>query len=309
VGYVGKINCCLFRLFTRYRAGARIPGGPTDITARLIANSFTKDFGHPVVVENISGAGGIVGANRVAKSAPDGYTLLLSTNNAYSVAKFLYASVPFDSFKDFSPISVVISAPNYLVVSPKLPVNTVQELIAYARAHPGKLSYSSAGTGTSTHLGMELFKKMTGTSILHVPYKGTAPAVTAVIAGETDMTMQAALPLVAQIKGGTVRMLAVAALTRAAPFPQVPTVAEAGLAGFESSTWFGLAAPAGVPPQIVQKLHAETVKVLADPEVRQKLEGLGAEVIGGTPEEFVALQHSEAARWGTLIKELGIKPQ
>jgi tripartite-type tricarboxylate transporter receptor subunit TctC len=284
-------------------------GGPTDIAARFIANSFSKDFGHPAVVENIAGAAGIVGANRVAKAAPDGYTLLMSSSNPFSVAQLLYSNVPFDTFKDFAPISVVIGVPSYVIVNPKLPVHTLQELIAYARAHPGKLSYASAGIGTSTHLGMELFKKMTGTSILHVPYKGSAPSIASVVAGETDMVMASPPYINPLVKDGRLRMLAVTTPKRTGQFPDVPTVAESGLPGFDSYTWFALAAPAGVPREIIQKLYAETVKALADPEVHNKLEGLGTEVIGSTPEEFAALQISEAAKWGKLIKELAIKVQ
>ena len=283
------------------------PGGPTDIAARFVASHFTKAFGQPAMVENVAGAAGIVGADRVAKSPPDGYTLLMSSSNPYAVGRLLYPSMPYDALKDFAPISIVIRTPNYLVVNPKLPVNTIQELIAYARANPGKLTYSSAGTGTSTHLGVELFKKMTGTSIVHIPYKGSAPSIAAVMAGETQMAMETAPPLIPQIKAGRLKMLAVTTIQRARLLPQVPTVAESGLPGFDTYTWFGMAAPAGVPGEVVQKLHAEIVNALAVPDVRQKLENLGAEVIGSTPEEFTALQKSETVKWAKLIKEVGIK--
>jgi len=283
------------------------PGGPTDIAARFVASHFTKAFGHPATVENVAGAAGIVGADRVAKSPPDGYTLLMSSSNPYAVAQLLYPSVPFDAQKDFALISLVIRTPNYLVVNPKLPVNTVKELIAYARANPGKLTYSSAGTGTSTHLGVELFKNMTGTFIVHIPYKGSAPSIAAVMAGETQMAMETAPPLIPQVRAGRLKMLAVTTIERARLLPEVPTVAESGLPGFDTYTWFGLAAPAGVPREVVQKLHAEIVKGLAVPDVRQKLENLGAEVIGSTPEEFTALQKSEAAKWAKLVKQVGIK--
>jgi tripartite-type tricarboxylate transporter receptor subunit TctC len=283
------------------------PGGPTDIAARFVASHFTEAFGVPATVENISGAGGIVGSDRVAKSPPDGYTLLMSSNNPFSVAQLLNPSMPFDALKDFAPISIVIRTPNYLVVNPKVPANTVQELIAYARANPGKLTYSSAGTGTSTHLSMELFKNMTGTSIVHIPYKGSAPSVASVMAGETEMAMETAPPLVPQVKAGRLKMLAVTTIERSRLLPQVPTVAESGLPGFDAYTWFGLVAPAGVPREVVQKLHAETANALAVPDVRQKLESLGAEVIGSTPEEFTALQKRETAKWVKLVKEVGIK--
>lgn len=283
------------------------PGGPTDLAARFVANHFTKAFGQTAMVENVSGAAGIVGADRVAKSAPDGYTLLMSSSNPYAVAQLLYPSMPFDALRDFAPISIVIRTPNYLVVNPSVPVNTVQELIAYARANPGKLTYSSAGTGTSTHLGVELFKNMTGTFILHIPYKGSAPSVAAVMAGETQIAMETAPPLIPQIKAGRLRMLAVTTIERARLLPQVPTVAESGLPGFDTYTWFGMAAPAGVPREIVEKLHAETVRALAVPDVRQKLESLGAEVVTSTPEEFTAMQKGETAKWVKLVKEVGIR--
>jgi tripartite-type tricarboxylate transporter receptor subunit TctC len=283
------------------------PGGPTDIAARFVAAHFTKAFPHPATVENIAGAAGLVGADRVAKSPPDGYTLLMSSSNPFAVAQALYPSVPFDAQKDFALISLVIRTPNYLVVNPKLPVNTVQELIAYARANPGKLTYSSAGTGTSTHLGVELFKNMTGTYVLHIPYKGSAPSIAAVMAGETQMAMETAPPLIPQVKAGRLKMLAVTTIQRARLLPQVPTVAESGLPGFDTYTWFGMAAPAGVSREVVQKLHAEIVKALAIPEVRHRLESLGAEVIGSTPEEFIALQKSEAVKWAKFVKEVGIK--
>ncbi|MBI2318427.1 MAG: tripartite tricarboxylate transporter substrate binding protein [Betaproteobacteria bacterium] len=285
------------------------PGGPTDIAARFVANHFTKAFGHAATVENISGAGGIVGSDRVAKSPPDGYTVLMGSSNAFSVAHLLYPNIPFDALKDFAPISIVIRTPNYLVVNPKVPANTVQELIAYARKNPGKLNYSSAGAGTSTHMNMELFKNMTGVFILHIPYKGSAPSVASVVAGETQMAMETGPALIPHVKAGRLKMLAATTIARTRALPQVPTVAESGLKGFDAYTWFGMVAPAGVSREIVQKLHAETVKALAVPDVRQKLENLGAEVIASTPEEFTALQKSEIAKWAKLVKEAGIKAE
>ena len=285
------------------------PGGPTDIAARFVASHFTKAFDHPAMVENITGAGGIVGSDRVAKSPPDGYTVLMGSSNAFSVAHLLYPNIPFDAVKDFAPISVVIRTPNYLVVNPKVPANTVQELIAFARKNPGKLNYSSAGAGTSTHMNMELFKRMTGVFILHVPYKGSAPSVASVVAGETDIAMETGPALIPLVKAGKLKMLAATTIQRTRALPQVPTIAESGLPGFDAYTWFGMVAPAGVSRDVVQKLHAETVKALADPEVRQKLENLGAEVIASTPEEFTALQNSEIAKWAKLVKEAGIKAE
>ena len=285
------------------------PGGPTDIAARFVASHFTKAFGHPAMVENITGAGGIVGSDRVAKSPPDGYTVLMGSSNAFSVAHLLYPNIPFDAIKDFAPISVVIRTPNYLVVNPKVPANTVQELIAFARKNPGKLNYSSAGAGTSTHMNVELFKRMTGLFILHIPYKGSAPSVASVVAGETDIAMETGPALIPLVKAGKLKMLAATTIQRTRALPQVPTIAESGLPGFDAYTWFGMVAPAGVSREVVQKLHAETVKALAVPDVRQKLENLGAEVIASTPEEFTALQISEIAKWAKLVKEAGIKAE
>lgn len=285
------------------------PGGPTDIAARFVASHFTKAFGHPAMVENISGAGGIVGSDRVAKSAPDGYTVLMGSSNAFSVAHLLYPNIPFDAVKDFAPISIVIRTPNYLVVSQKVPANTVKELIAHVRKNPGKLNYSSAGAGTSTHMNMELFKNMTGLYILHIPYKGSAPSVASVVAGETDIAMETGPALIPLVKAGKLKMLAATTIERTRALPQVPTVAESGLPGFDAYTWFGMVAPAGVSRAVVQKLHAETVKALAVADVRQKLENLGAEVIASTPEEFTQLQKSEIAKWTKLVKEAGIKAE
>lgn len=285
------------------------PGGPTDLAARIVSAHFTKAFGQPSVVENISGAGGLVGSDRVAKSPADGYTVLMGSSNAYSVAGILYPKVPFDAVKDFALISLVIRTPNYLVVHPKVPANTVQELIAYARKNPGKLTYSSAGAGTSPHMNMELLKNMTGLSILHIPYKGTAPSVVALIAGEVDMAMEVGPNLIPLAEAGKVRMLAATTIERTRAMPRVPTVAESGLPGFDAYTWYGMAAPAGVPNEVVQKLHAETVKALAPADVRQKLEQVGAEVIASTPEEFVALQKREIAKWTKLVKDAGIKAE
>lgn len=285
------------------------PGGPTDIAARFVASHFTKAFGHPAMVENITGAGGIVGSDRVAKSPRDGYTVLMGSSNAFSVAHLLYPNIPFDAVKDFAPISLVIRTPNYLVVNPKVPTNTVQELIAFARKNPGKLNYSSAGAGTSTHMNMELFKRMTGLFILHIPYKGSAPSVASVVAGETDIAMETGPALIPLVKAGKLKMLAATTIQRTRALPQVPTIAESGLPGFDAYTWFGMVAPAGVSREVVQKLHAETVKALAVPDVRQKLENLGAEVIASTPEEFTALQNSEIAKWAKLVKEADIKAE
>ncbi len=284
------------------------PGGPTDLTARVVSAHFTKAFGQPSVVENISGAGGLVGSDRVAKAAPDGYTVLMGSSNAFSVAQLL-TKVPFDALKDFTLISLAIRTPNYLAINAKkLPtVNGVQDLIAYARQNPGKLTYSSSGNGTSPHMSMELFKSMTGLKILHVPYKGTAPGVTALVAGEVDMAMEVGANLIPLADSGKIKLLAATTAERTRAMPRIPTVAESGLPGFDAYTWYALAGPAGLSHEVVQKLHAETVRGLTPPDVRQKLEQVGAEVIASTPEAFAAFQKREIAKWTKLVKEAGIK--
>ena len=282
-------------------------GGTTDILARAVGQKLTEAWGQPVVVDNRPGAGGNIGAELVAKAAPDGYTLLMGTVGTHAINASLYAKMPYDHIKDFAPVILVAGVPNVLVVNPAVPVNSVQELIAYAKANPGRLNFASSGSGTSIHLSGELFKVMAGVQMTHIPYKGSAPALQDLIGGQVQLmfdNLPSALP---QIKGGKLRALAVTSAARAAALPDVPTVAEAGLPGFEASSWFGVLAPAGTPVAIIARLNAEIAKWLASPEAREKLASQGANAAGGSPEDFAKHIAAETAKWQKVVKESGAK--
>jgi tripartite-type tricarboxylate transporter receptor subunit TctC len=282
-------------------------GGTTDILARAAAQKLTEAWGQPVVVDNRPGAGGNIGSELVAKAAPDGYTLEMGTVGTHAINASLYAKMPYDHVKDFVPVILVAGVPNVLVVHPSVPVNSVAELIAYAKANPGKLNFASSGSGTSIHLSGELFKVMSGVQMTHVPYKGSAPAVQDLLGGQVQLmfdNLPSALP---HIKAGKLRALAVTSAQRAPVLPDVPTIAEAGLPGFEASSWFGVLAPAGTSPAIVAKLNAEIAKWLASPEAKEKLQGQGANVAGGPPEEFTKHIAAETAKWAKVVKESGAK--
>jgi len=283
------------------------PGGTTDILARIVAQKLTEAWGQPVVVDNRPGAGGNIGAELVAKSAPDGYTLLMGTVGTHAINASLYAKLPYDHVKDFAPVILVAGVPNVLVVNPSVPVNSVAELIAYAKANPGKLNFASSGSGTSIHLSGELFRTMAGVQITHVPYKGSAPAIADLVGGQVQLMFDNLPSSLAQIKAGKLRALAVTSDKRAPALPDVPTMAEAGLPGFEASSWFGVLAPAGTPPAIVGKLHAEIAKWLATPDAREKLSAQGANLAGFGPEEFARYIGSETAKWAKVVKESGAK--
>jgi tripartite-type tricarboxylate transporter receptor subunit TctC len=282
-------------------------GGTTDILARSVAQKLTEAWGQPVVVDNRPGAAGNIGAELVAKAPPDGYTLLMGTVGTHAINASLYAKMPYDHVKDFVPVILVAGVPNVLVVNPAVPAHSVSELIAYAKANPGKLNFASSGSGTSIHLSGELFKVSTGVQITHIPYKGSAPALQDLIGGQVQLmfdNLPSALP---QIKGGKLRALAVTSTTRAAVLPEVPTVAESGLPGFEASSWFGILAPAGTPPAIVTKINGEVAKWVASAEAKEKLLGQGANAAGGTPEDFARHIHAETAKWAKVVKESGAK--
>ncbi|HTS40082.1 MAG TPA: tripartite tricarboxylate transporter substrate binding protein [Xanthobacteraceae bacterium] len=281
-------------------------GGPPDIVARLLADKFTDALRIPVVVENITGAGGNVAVDRAAKSAPDGYTLVMASS-AITINASLYEKVPYDPIKDLAPISIAVFTPSILVVNNDVPAKSVKELVALARANPGKLSYGHAGIGTPAHLSGEVFKAVAGINILPVPYRGIPALLPDLVAGRITMTlpnMSVVLPLVRE---GKLRALAVISPTRAAALPDLPTMAEAGLPGFDVPIWFGLMAPAGTPQPIIDRLHRETVRVLAAPDVRQRYGALGLEVAANTPAEFSAVIKSEIPRWAKLIDEARIK--
>jgi len=283
------------------------PGGPTDIAARIIADHMTRTLGQSTVVENVAGAGGVLGTERVVKSAPDGYTILVGSSGALSVAPSLYPKLGFDPVKDLAAVSLVIRVPGYLVVHPTVPATNVRELIAYTKKMPGQLSYGSAGNGTSLHTNMELFKTLSGLDILHVPYRGSAPSAAALVAGEVQMAMDMGPVVMPHVKSGRLRVLAVTTDTRAKVLPDVPTMAEAGVNGFSAYTWFGMMVPAAVPRDIIQKLHAQVVKAMEPAEVRQRMENLGSEVVANTPEEFAAFQKSEVIKWAKVVKDANIK--
>jgi tripartite-type tricarboxylate transporter receptor subunit TctC len=283
------------------------PGGATDILARNVAQKLTETWGQQVIVDNRPGAGGNIGSELVAKAAPDGYTLEMGTVGTHAINASLYAKMPYDHVKDFVPVILVAGVPNVLVVNPSVPVNSVAELIAYAKANPGKLNFASSGNGTSIHLSGELFKVMAGVQITHVPYKGSAPAMQDLLGGQVQLMFDNLPPSLPQIKAGKLKALAVTSTTRAAALPDVPTMAEAGLPGFEASSWFGVLAPAGTPPAIVAKLNAEIGKWLASADAKEKLSAVGANIAGGTPEDFAKHIQLETAKWAKVVKESGAK--
>lgn len=282
------------------------PGGTTDIIARATAQKLSEAWGQQVIVDNRPGAAGNIGAELVAKSAPDGYTFLMGTVGTHAINPSLYAKMPYDHVKAFAPVILVAGVPNVLVVNPELPVKTVPELIAYAKANPGKLNFASSGSGTSIHLSGELFKTMTGVQMTHVPYKGSAPALTDLIGGQVQLMFDNLPSSLAFIKAGKLRALAVTSTTRAAALPDVPTVADF-VPGFEASSWFGLLAPAGTPPTIIDKVNGEVAKWLTTPEAKEKLTSQGANVAGGTPQDFAKHIQAETAKWAKVVKESGAK--
>jgi tripartite-type tricarboxylate transporter receptor subunit TctC len=280
--------------------------GTTDLLARAAAQKLFEAWGQQVIVDNRPGAAGNIGAELVAKAPPDGYTLLMGTVGTHAINTSLYAKMPYDHVKDFTPVILVAGVPNVLVVNPGVPVNSVAELIAYAKANPGKLNFASSGSGTSIHLSGELFKTMTGVQITHVPYKGSAPALTDLIGGQVQLMFDNLPSSLAFIKAGKLRALAVTGATRAAALPETPTVADT-LPGFEASSWFGILAPAGTPRDIVLKINGEVAKWLASPDAREKLAAQGANVASGSPEDFAKHIQAETAKWAKVVKESGAK--
>ncbi|HTE14603.1 MAG TPA: tripartite tricarboxylate transporter substrate binding protein [Burkholderiales bacterium] len=283
-------------------------GGPVDVIARAICVSLADMLGQQIVVDNRAGAAGLIGAEIVAKSAPDGYTLLMGFSGPLAIVPHLVKAVPYDTTKDFTPITLVASAPYVLLVHPSLPVKSVKELIDLAKAQPGKLNYASGGTGVGIHMAGELFNLAAGVKITHVPYKGAGPGMTALLAGEVNMMfngLSAALP---QVKAGRLRAIAVGGDKRSPLLPDMPTVAESGLQ-FNTSGWYGVLAPAGLPRALVTKLRGDTLRALAAPETKERLTALAVDTIGSTPEEFAALLKQEYAQWGRVVKAAGLKQQ
>jgi len=283
------------------------PGDAPDVIARLVADKLSLALGQTVVVENKPGAGGVVGSDAVAKAAPDGYTLIMGNAGSHGINAAVYAKLPYDIQRDFAPVSQVAVAPNVMVINPSVPASNVAEFIAYAKSQPGKLSYASGGNGSSAHMSMELFKSMAGLDIQHIPYKGSSPALADVVGGQVVVFIGNMPPTVPLIKAGKLRALAVTTKARSALMPELPTIAEAGLPGFETVAWFGVFAPAGTPPEIVNRLSAEIGKIARSPEMREKLVAMGAEPVGGTPAEFKAVIDQDIAKWKPLAQKVGIK--
>lgn len=283
------------------------PGGTTDILARTISDKLTIALGKPVIVENNPGAGGGVGAVQTAKAAPDGYTIMGGTISTHAINASLYKTLPYDPVKDFTPITLIARVPNLLVVNPDVPAKNVKELIALMKANPSKYTFASSGNGTSQHLSGELFKSMAGVDMQHIPYKGSPAALQDVVSGQVTMTFDNITTAWPLAKAGKLRALAVTTAKRSPIAPDVPTLAEAGLAGYEIGSWQGVFAPAGTPVDVVKRLNAEIVKIINMPDVREKLVGLGAEPVGNTPDEFAALVKGEVVKWAAVVKQSGAR--
>ena len=288
---------------------AYTPAGATDILARTVGQKMSEAWGQPVIIDNRPGANGNIGTEAAARASPDGYTLLMVTAGTHGINPGLYRKLPFDAVKDFAPVSLVALVPNILVVNNSLPAKSVKELIAYAKANPGKLSYGSPGIGATGHLSMELFKSMAGLDMVHVTYKGSAGVLADLMGGQINLSFDNMPPYLPQVKAGKIRALAVSTPKRSPAAPDIPTTAEAGVPGYEATAWFGLVATAGTPPAIVAKLAAETQRILKLPDVAERIAGLGAEPVGNTPDEFGKFIVSEIAKWSRVIREAKVEQQ
>ena len=288
---------------------AQAPGSATDVISRVVGNRLQESLGQPVVIEARPGAGGAVGTEAAARSAPDGYTLFMGNNSTHGSNPALYPKLPYDAVKDFAPITLVATVPYVLVVDPALPVNSVDQLIALAKSKPGKMNYASAGNGSTHQFCGELLKSMAGIDVLHIPYKGSPPAIAGLLGGEVSLMFANLTDIGSQIRSGKVKALAVTVAKRASLLPEVPTLSEAGLPGFEIGSWFGLLAPAGTPAPVVARLNAETVKVLGRADVQSTLGAQGLELAPGSPEQFAAHIKSEIAKFTRIAKAAGIKAE
>jgi tripartite-type tricarboxylate transporter receptor subunit TctC len=284
------------------------PGGAIDLTARVIGPKLTDAWGKPVLVENKAGATGIIGTEFIAKAAPDGQTLVLVASS-HAINPSMFKKLPYDTVKSFEPVVLTHVLPLMLVVHPSLPVKNVQALIAYAKANPGKLSFASSGPGGAPHMSGELFKSMAGLDLIHVPYKGSTAAHSDLLAGRVSLMFDTVSAISPHVKSGALRALAVTTTKRSAAMPDVPTMAEAGMKGYETSTWGGILAPAGTPKDVVVKLNGEVNKALAAPDVRQRMLDAGIEPAGGTPQQFAAFIEAEMAKWAKVAKTAGIQPE
>jgi tripartite-type tricarboxylate transporter receptor subunit TctC len=283
------------------------PGGGTDVVARVIAQKLTEWWGQPVTVENRAGATGTIGADVVAKSAADGYTLIMGHVNSHAIAPNLLAKMPYDPIKDFAAVAYVGYVPNVLAVHPSVNVKSVKELVALAKSQPGKMNYASSGNGSTQHLAGELFKQLTGTSIVHVPYKGSGDAIKDLLAGTVAMNFDTMPPVLPHIQAGKLRGLAISTPKRLAQLPDVPTFLEEGITGFDVANWYGVMAPAGTPRELVQRLNADLNKAMQVPEVRTRLEAVGTQLREQSAADFDAYMKSEVSKYAKLIKDIGVK--
>jgi len=284
------------------------PGGSVDTLARTIGPKLAERWGQQVIVDNRSGAGGTIAAEFTARSAPDGYTLMIGTIAGLATNVSLQQKLPYDPIRDFAPVTLVATQNLVLTVHPSIPAKSVRELVKLAKARPGQLAFASAGNGTGSHLSGELFKQLAGVDILHVPYKGVAPALVDVISGQVSMSFPSILTSLPQVRSERLRALAVSGALRSAALPTLPTMQEAGISGYESATWYGIVAPAATPPEIVSKLNAEIAAILKDPETRERIARDGAEPVGNTPQQFGAFMKSEIEKWRKVIRAAGIQP-
>lgn len=282
-------------------------GGSTDIVGRLIGDKLSQNLGHPVIVENRGGAGGTTGSDLVAKSPADGYTILMGTSSTHAIAPSLYTHLSYDPVRDFAPISLLGTATILLVVHPSVPVKSVPELIALAKAKPGELTFGSTGNGSVSHLTAEYFKSMAGVQMQHIPYKGDSPMTVDLVSGRISLAFGTAVAFLPYVQQGKLRALAVTDAKPSAVMPALPTVAATGLSGFEALQWFGLFAPAGTPKEIVGKLNGEVTKVMQMPDVQQRFRDLGIQMVGGSPDQFAAFIRAEATKWGKLVRDSGAK--
>ncbi len=282
-------------------------GGSTDIVGRLLADKLSQSLGQPVVVDNRAGAGGTSGSDVAAKSAPDGYTFLLGTSSTHAIAPALYPKLTYDPVKDFAPVSLLGTATILMVVHPSVPAKSVAEFVALAKAKPGSMMFGSTGNGSVSHLTAEYFKSVAGIDLQHVPYKGDTPMTLDLVAGRVQMAFGTAVAFLPQVQGGKLNALAVTDAKPSPVAPQLPTVAASGLPGFEALQWFGLLAPSGTPREIVARVNADVGKALQQPDVQEKLKGLGMQIVGGPPEQFGSFMRAEAVKWGKIVKDSGAK--
>ena len=288
---------------------AYTPAGTTDILARAIGQKMSETWGQPVIIDNRAGAAGNIGTEVAARATPDGHTLLMGTAGTHGINVSLYRKLSWHPVNDFAPVSLSAMVPNIMVVNNALPVKNVREFVAHVKANPGKLSYGSPGNGSTAHLSMELFKSMTGSTIVHIPYKGSAGVLTDVMGGQIAVTIDNMPPYIPQVKAGKIRALAVSTGKRSSAMPDLPTIAEAGVPGYEAGAWFGLLAPAGTPKPIVAQLSAESARIIKLPDVSKRVSELGADPVGSTPEQFAELIKTEIAKWAKVIKDANVELQ